>query len=53
MVARDGVEPPTPAFSGLDTASLICLIPFVFTLVFITSSAHLLEQFGTALEQLS
>ena len=22
MVARDGVEPPTPAFSGLDTASL-------------------------------
>jgi len=22
MVARDGVEPPTPAFSALDTASL-------------------------------
>ena len=23
MVARDGLEPPTPAFSGLDTAALI------------------------------
>jgi hypothetical protein len=27
MVARDGVEPPTPAFSGLDAADLISLIP--------------------------
>ena len=26
MVARDGVEPPTPAFSGLDTAAPISLI---------------------------
>jgi hypothetical protein len=27
MVARDGVEPPTPAFSGLDTFIVNCLIP--------------------------
>jgi hypothetical protein len=26
VVARDGIEPPTPAFSGLDTAILISLI---------------------------
>jgi len=26
MVARDGVEPPTPAFSGLDTTSLSPLL---------------------------
>jgi hypothetical protein len=26
MVARDGVEPPTPAFSGLDTTVAILLI---------------------------
>jgi len=26
-VARDGVEPPTPAFSGLDSPIPICLIP--------------------------
>ena len=24
MVARDGVEPPTPAFSGLDSPRAIC-----------------------------
>jgi hypothetical protein len=27
MVARDGVEPPTPAFSGLDTTVAISLNP--------------------------
>jgi hypothetical protein len=27
MVARDGVEPPTPAFSGLDS---LIPIPFIF-----------------------
>ena len=26
MVARDGIEPPTPAFSGLDSATVILLI---------------------------
>jgi hypothetical protein len=26
MVARDGVEPPTPAFSGLDSTSLSPLL---------------------------
>jgi len=25
MVARDGIEPPTPAFSGLDSARVILL----------------------------
>jgi len=25
MVARDGIEPPTPAFSGLDSISVIFL----------------------------
>jgi len=25
MVARDGIEPPTPAFSGLDSPILISL----------------------------
>ena len=25
MVARDGIEPPTPAFSGLDSSKAICL----------------------------
>jgi len=44
MVARDGVEPPTPAFSGLATAVLIWLIPFIFGFVSTTFSARLLEQ---------
>jgi len=26
MVARDGIEPPTPAFSGLDSARVILFI---------------------------
>ena len=26
MVAREGIEPPTPAFSGLDPATVILLI---------------------------
>jgi hypothetical protein len=35
-VARDGVEPPTPAFSGLDTIIVISLIPLVLVAVFVT-----------------
>ena len=30
-VARDGIEPPTPAFSGLDSADPIVLISHVLT----------------------
>jgi len=44
MVARDGIEPPTPAFSGLATAAFISLIPFSLTSSGSTFSAHLLEQ---------
>jgi hypothetical protein len=31
MVARDGIEPPTPAFSGLYSTIVISLIPFTLT----------------------
>ena len=44
MVARDGVEPPTPAFSGLDAAALISLIPRSVARFFSLHPAHLLEQ---------
>jgi site-specific DNA recombinase len=44
MVARDGIEPPTPAFSGLLSVALICLIllPFIFLSTLLP--ARLLEQ---------
>jgi len=44
MVARDGVEPPTPAFSGLDTAVANLLIPLCFTVFSGALSTVLLEQ---------
>jgi len=47
MVARDGIEPPTPAFSGPDTAVVILLNPFGLTVVSITFRARLLEHIGT------
>jgi hypothetical protein len=43
MVARDGVEPPTPAFSGLDTAKRICLILLALPFFSTASDARLLE----------
>jgi len=47
MVARDGVEPPTPAFSGLDTAIFISFIPLILSPFFVTFKARLLERNGT------
>jgi len=44
MVARDGVEPPTPAFSGLDTAVAILLNLLTLAPSFSLFSVYLLEQ---------
>jgi hypothetical protein len=44
MVARDGVEPPTPAFSGLDTAAAILLNLLTLASSFSLLSVYLLEQ---------
>ena len=44
MVARDGVEPPTPAFSGLDTAVAILLNLLALAPSFSPFSVYLLEQ---------
>ena len=44
MVARDGVEPSTPAFSGLDTAARISLIPLGISMSSITLSTSFLGQ---------
>ena len=34
VVARDGIEPPTPAFSGLALSMLISLILLTFAMYF-------------------
>ena len=44
VVARDGIEPPTPAFSGQRSAALILLSHLVFTLKTTLIPARLLEQ---------
>jgi hypothetical protein len=44
MVARDGIEPPTPAFSGQRSAALILLTHLAFTLTTTLIPARLLEQ---------
>ena len=51
MVARDGVEPPTPAFSGLATPVVIRLIPPALTVSIATLSNRLLGQMGQMLGQ--
>jgi hypothetical protein len=38
LVARDGIEPPTPAFSGLRLARLILLNQFNWTRYFALKS---------------
>jgi hypothetical protein len=43
MVARDGIEPPTPAFSGLGPAILICLILLILAIISPSKTALLLE----------
>ena len=42
MVARDGIEPPTPAFSGLDSTITILLIPFTLTSLFVAQKLEIL-----------
>ena len=44
MVARDGIEPPTPAFSGVAAVMLICLISLALFIFNTLKTAHLLEQ---------
>ena len=44
MVARDGIEPPTPAFSGVAAIMLICLISLVLFIFNTLKTARLLEQ---------
>jgi hypothetical protein len=43
-VARDGIEPPTPAFSGLDSFRAIMLATKVKRCLFVPRTAHLLGQ---------
>ena len=43
MVARDGIEPPTPAFSGLDSAITKLLIPLPMFTVLRPSVCNLLS----------
>jgi hypothetical protein len=43
-VARDGIEPPTPAFSGLASSSLISLILFIIYINSYRKPARLLER---------
>ena len=44
VVARDGIEPPTPAFSGLDSTMLILLTTLVLLTTVTLFPARLLEQ---------
>jgi hypothetical protein len=44
MVARDGIEPPTPAFSGLDSFRAIILITKAESRLNVPKTAHLLGQ---------
>src|SRR4051794_39804652 len=44
MVARDGVEPPTPAFSGLNTAIARLLIAFDLAKLSTIFSTIILDQ---------
>jgi hypothetical protein len=45
VVARDGIEPPTPAFSVLGSPIAIWLIRFCFVLIFALKMAIILEWF--------
>jgi hypothetical protein len=53
MVARDGIEPPTPAFSGLDTAIANPLILFTISLNFSLPVGVLLEREWNVIENVS
>jgi hypothetical protein len=43
MVARDGIEPPTPAFSGRASPSAMSLIRFALVIIIALKPAVLLE----------
>jgi len=44
VVARDGIEPPTPAFSGLDSFRAIVFSTKGKRSLFVPKTAHLLGQ---------
>jgi hypothetical protein len=44
LVARDGIEPPTPAFSGLTSPAPIFSIPFALSPLHPLQTTRLLEQ---------
>jgi hypothetical protein len=46
LVARDGIEPPTPAFSGLDSLRRICMIRQGFLSVLVTNGSLFWNGFG-------
>ena len=43
VVARDGIEPPTPAFSGLASLIVNLLIRFAMDIIFALETASVLE----------
>jgi hypothetical protein len=43
VVARDGIEPPTPAFSGRKSPNAMSLIRFVLVIIIALKLAILLE----------
>jgi hypothetical protein len=49
MVARDGIEPPTPAFSGLASPADILFTPWKFHPFSCFPRAELLEPIGTSI----
>ena len=49
MVPRDGVEPPTPAFSGLDSSGVILLISLALSVFLAIEITRFFEHNGTGL----
>jgi hypothetical protein len=49
VVARDGIEPPTPAFSGLYSSVGKPFIPRALTTLLHLQTAELLEPIGTSI----
>ena len=52
LVARDGIEPPTPAFSGLYSSVSKSLIPRNMTMLSRLQTIELLEPIGTSISSL-
>jgi hypothetical protein len=49
VVARDGIEPPTPAFSGLYSSVSKSFIPRTLTTLLHLQTAELLDPTGTSI----